>query len=105
MEIYCGQVNEFVFITHIVNAEIIGVENVVCNPYGVGNGTKNVCSNVEYMWTGMITEKCLFHGILHRNISIRSVNEQIEPVIEGLKKFRQYTKVLRDREMVSPITE
>jgi len=44
-------------------------------------------------------EKTLFPGYLFID------SEKIEPVIEGLKKFRQYTKVLRDGEMVSPITE
>lgn len=43
-------------------------------------------------------EKTLFSGYLFVD------TEKIEPVIEGLKKFRQYTKVLRDGEIVSPIT-
>lgn len=44
-------------------------------------------------------EKTLFPGYLFVDA------EKIEPVIKGLKKFRQYTKVLRDGEIVSPITE
>lgn len=44
-------------------------------------------------------EKTLFPGYLFID------TEKIEPVIEGLKKFRDYTKVLRNGEMVSPITE
>lgn len=43
-------------------------------------------------------EKTLFPGYLFVD------TEKIKPVIEGLKKFRQYTKVLQDGEMVSPIT-
>ena len=43
-------------------------------------------------------EKALFPGYLFVD------TEKIESVIEGLKKFRQYTKVLREGEMVSPIT-
>lgn len=43
-------------------------------------------------------EKTLFPGYLFID------TEKIEPVIEGLKKLRQYTKVLQDGEMVSPIT-
>lgn len=43
-------------------------------------------------------EKTLFPGYLFVD------TEMIEPVIEGLKNFQQYTKVLRDGEMVSPIT-
>ena len=44
-------------------------------------------------------EKTLFPGYLFVD------TEKIEAVIEGLKKFRQYTKVLRDGEIVSPITD
>ena len=43
-------------------------------------------------------DKTLFPGYLFVD------TEKIEPVIEGLKNFQQYTKVLRDGEMVSPIT-
>lgn len=43
--------------------------------------------------------KTLFPGYLFVD------TEEIEPVMEGLKKFRQYTKVLRDGEMLSPITQ
>lgn len=43
-------------------------------------------------------EKALFPGYLFVD------TEKIESVIEGLKKFRQYTKVLREGKMVSPIT-
>lgn len=31
--------------------------------------------------------------------------KQIEPIIAGLKKFRQYTKMLKDGDMISPITK
>lgn len=44
-------------------------------------------------------KKTLFPGYLFID------TEKIELVMEGLKKFRQYTKVLRDGEIVSPITE
>lgn len=43
-------------------------------------------------------KKTLFPGYLFID------TEKIEPVKEGLKKFWQYTKVLRDGEVVSPIT-
>lgn len=44
-------------------------------------------------------KKVLFPGYLFVD------TETIEPVIAGLKKFRQYSKVLRDGEVVSPITK
>lgn len=44
-------------------------------------------------------EKTLFPGYLFVDA------EKIEPVIAGLKRFRQYTKVLQDGEIVSPITK
>lgn len=44
-------------------------------------------------------KKTLFPGYLFVD------TEDIEAVMEGLTKFRQYTKVLRDGELVSPITQ
>ena len=44
-------------------------------------------------------EKTLFPGYLFVD------TEKIDSVIEGMKKFRQFTKVLQDGEMVSPIKE
>ena len=44
-------------------------------------------------------KKTLFPGYLFVD------TEDIGTVMEGLKKFRQYTKVLRDGELVSPITQ
>lgn len=44
-------------------------------------------------------KKVLFPGYLFVD------TETIEPVMEGLRQFRQYTKILRDGETVSPVTE
>lgn len=44
-------------------------------------------------------KKVLFPGYLFVD------TETIEPIMEGLRQFQQYTRVLRDGEMVSPVTE
>ena len=44
-------------------------------------------------------EKTLFPGYIFVD------TDRIEPILDGLKKVHQYTKVLRDADVISPITE
>lgn len=44
-------------------------------------------------------ERTLFPGYIFVD------TDRIEPVLEGLKKVHQYTKILRDADAISPITE
>ena len=43
-------------------------------------------------------ERTLFPGYIFVD------TDRIEPVLEGLKKVHQYTKILRDADAISPIT-